>query len=68
MEIGFLLAANEGDRDPAGVLHGRAADIYADSVMPVEKVENVRERRRLEGNLKQLRDTLERRRAQVASA
>ena len=68
LEVGLMLAANEPDVDPAGVLHRRAADIYADTVMLVEKVENVRERRRLEDRLNQLRDTLERRLAQVASA
>jgi hypothetical protein len=61
-----LLAANEPDVDPAGVLHRRAADIYADTVMLVEKVENVGERRRLEERLKPLGDTMEQRRAQVA--
>jgi hypothetical protein len=66
LEVALLLAANEADVDPAGALHRRAADIYADAVMLVEKVEDVRERRRLEGRLQQLRDTLERRRAQVA--
>jgi hypothetical protein len=30
LELGLLLAA---DLDPAGVLHRRAADIYADTVM-----------------------------------
>jgi hypothetical protein len=54
-EVGVLLAANKPDVDPAGVLHRRAADIYAETVMLVEKVENVRERRRLEVRLKHFR-------------
>jgi hypothetical protein len=66
LELGLLLAANEPDVDPAGVLHGRAADIYADSVILVEKVEAVHERRRLEKKLKQLRHSLDRRQPQVA--
>jgi hypothetical protein len=57
--VGLLLAANETDVDPERVLHRRAADIYADTVMLVEKVENVGERRRLEEKLKQLREGLE---------
>jgi hypothetical protein len=61
LEVGLLLAANEPDVDPEGVLHRRAADIYAETVMLVEKVENVRERRRLEDRIKQLRESLERR-------
>ena len=68
LELGLLLAANEPDVDPAGILHRRAADIYADTVMLVEKVENVRERTRLEEKLRQLRKSLEQRRAQVARA
>jgi hypothetical protein len=59
LDLGMLLAANERDVDPAGVLHRRAADIYGDTVMLVEKVEDVREQRRLEEKLSQLRDTLE---------
>jgi len=69
LDVGLLLAANEPDVDPAGVLHRRAADIYADSLMLVEKVENVRERRRLEENLRQLRKSLDRQvRVQTAGA
>ena len=59
LDLGLLLAANEADLDPAGVLHRRAADIYADTVMLVEKVEDVRERRRLEEKLRQLRHALD---------
>jgi hypothetical protein len=39
----------------------RAADIYANTVMLVEKVENAQERRRLEEKLRRLRKGLERR-------
>jgi hypothetical protein len=60
LEIGLLLAANEPDVDPAGVLHRRAADIYADTLMLASKVEDVGERRRLEEKLKQLRKSLDR--------
>jgi hypothetical protein len=41
----------------------QAADIYADTLMLVEKVENLREQRRLEEKLGRLRDSLERRQA-----
>ena len=69
LEVGLLLAANEPDVDPVGVLHRRAADIYTDTVMLVEKVENVGERRRLEARLRQLRHALDRRvRVQMSSA
>jgi hypothetical protein len=67
VELGLLLAANEFDVDPAGVLHRRAADIYADTVMLIEKVENVQEQRRLEEKLRQLHNALDRQvRAQTA--
>ena len=49
-------------------MHRRAADIYADAVMLVEKVEDLGERRQLEEKLGRLRKGLELRRAQVASA
>jgi hypothetical protein len=68
LEVGLLLAANEPDVDPEGVLHRRAADIYAGVVMLVEKVEDGRERGRLEEKLKQLRDTLEQRRGATPRA
>jgi hypothetical protein len=58
--VGLLLTANEPDVDPAGLLHRRAADIYANTVVLVDKVENVRERLWLEGRLEQLRESLER--------
>jgi hypothetical protein len=66
LQVGLLLAANEADLDPAGVLHRRAADIYGDTAMLVEKVEDGRERRRLEEKRRRLRKSLEQRRAQVA--
>ena len=50
------MAANEPDLDPAGVLHRRAANIYADTVMLVEKVEDVGELRRMEEKVRQLRN------------
>jgi hypothetical protein len=68
LEVGLLLAANEPNVDPGGVLHRRAADIYADAVMLVQKVEDVGERRRLQSRLKLLRESLEQRQAQGASA
>jgi len=58
--LGLLLAANERDVDPVGELHRRAGDIYADPVILVAKVENVRERLWLEGRLEQLRESVER--------
>jgi hypothetical protein len=66
VEVGVLLAANETDVDRAGVLHRRAADIYADTVMLPSKVEDVRERRRLEEKLRRLRNALDEQ-AQTAS-
>ena len=60
LQVGLLLAAKEPDVDPAGVLHRRAADIHANTVMLVAKVENVRERRRLEEKLRQLRKSVDR--------
>ena len=69
LELGLLLAANEPDVDPAGVLHDRAADMYADTVMLVQRVENVSDRRRLKENLGHLRDALDRQvQVQVAGA
>jgi hypothetical protein len=68
LEVGLLLAANEAQADPAAVLHRRAADIYANMVVLVEKVEDVREQRRLEERLKRLLQSLDQRQAQVASA
>jgi hypothetical protein len=67
LKVGFLLAANEPDVDPHGVLHRRAADIHADMVMLIEKVEDVRERWRLGEKLRQLRCALDRQ-VQMASA
>lgn len=59
VELGLLLAAHEADFDPTSILHRRAAHIYADAMMLVEKVENARERRRLEEKLRQLRIALD---------
>jgi hypothetical protein len=68
LEAGLLLAANGADVDTAGVLHRKAADIYADSLILVPKVEVVQERQRLEETLRKLRNALDRRgRAQTAS-
>jgi len=61
LDLGLLLAGNEADVDPSGVLHDRAADIYADTATLVLKVENVREQQRLAAKLRQLRDALDRR-------
>ena len=60
LEVGLLLAANEPEVDPHGVLHRRAADIYAETVRLVEKVEDVGERRQLEERVRQLRNALDR--------
>jgi hypothetical protein len=65
LEVGLLLAANAPGVDPSGAVDRRAADIDADSVMLAE---NVREQRRLEEKLRQLRKSLEQRQVQVASA
>ena len=66
LKLGLLLASNEPDVDPVGLLHRRVADIYADTVMLASKVEDVGERRRLQGRIEQLRESLEQRRAQMA--
>jgi hypothetical protein len=69
MDLGLLLASNEPDVGSAGVLHCRAADIYADALILAQKVENVRECRRLEEKLRQLRKSLDRQvRVQTAGA
>ena len=69
LEVGFLLAANEPDVDPAGVLHRRAARIYADTVTLVAVVEDLGARRRLEKKVRQLRNVLDREtHVQTASA
>jgi hypothetical protein len=68
LEVGLLLAANELDADPEGVLHRRAEDTYGDTVMLVEKVENGREQRRLEEKLRQLRKSLEQWQARLKTA
>jgi len=60
LELGLLLAANSPDVDREGVLRRRAADIYADTVMLVPRVEDARTCRRLEEKLRQLRAALDR--------
>jgi len=67
LENGLLLADVEPDVDAAGVLHGRAADIYTDTVMLVALVEDMQERRRLEDKLDRLRGALDGRRTMRAS-
>ena len=67
LELGLLLAYNEPDVDPAGVLHRGAAGIYADTVRLVAAVEDISERRRLEEKLRQLRNALDSL-GQIASA
>ena len=59
VEFGLVLVANEADLDPEGILHREAAQIYTDAMMLVPKVEDVRERRRLEDKLSQFRQTLD---------
>jgi hypothetical protein len=68
LQVGLLLSAGEPDGDRADVLHHRAAHIYTDTMMLVEKVENARERWRLEEELREFRQNLERRHMQTASA
>lgn len=68
MEVGFLLVATDRHVDSAKQLHGRAEEIYANSLMLLPKVEDVNERRRLEGRLNQLRESLDRRQAKGAQA
>jgi hypothetical protein len=69
LELGLVQAYNEPYVDPAGILRRRGADIYADAVMLVAAVEGVRERRRLEAKLRQLRHALDRHvRVQMAGA
>ena len=67
LENGLLLADVEPDVDAAGVLHGRAADIYTDTVMLVALVEDMQERRRLEDKLDRLRSALDGKRTMGAS-
>jgi hypothetical protein len=64
--VGLLLGATNMPVDSAEPLHGRAEEIYADTLMLLPKIEDENERRRLEGRLNQLRESLDRRRAQVA--
>jgi len=64
LEVGLLLGATNTPVDSAERLHGRAEEIYANTLTLLPKVEDVSERRRLEGRLKLLRENLDRRRAQ----
>jgi len=57
--LGLLMAATRSDS--AEQLHGRAQEIYADTLMLLPKVEDVNERQRLEERVEQLRNSLERR-------
>ena len=60
LKVGLLLVATDTHGDPATQLHGRAEEIYADTLMLLPKVEDVIERRRLEEMLRQLGEDLER--------
>jgi hypothetical protein len=66
VEVGLLLAVNEPDVDPAGVLHRRAEEIYGNTLMLIPRIEDVSERRRLEDRLRVLRTSLDRRQAKGA--
>jgi hypothetical protein len=63
LKVGLLLAATNTHGDSAGQLHGRAQEIYANTLILLPKVEDVSKRRRLEERLKQLQAGLEPRRA-----
>lgn len=67
LEVVLLLADNDPDVDPVGVLHQRAAHIYTDTVVLLDKLEDAAERRRLKAKLNQLREALDRR-VQVVGA
>jgi hypothetical protein len=60
LELGLLLAYNETEVDPAGVLYRRAADIYVDTVMLIAVVKDASEQQWLERKLAQLRKDLDR--------
>ena len=62
LEVGLLLAASDTQNDSARRRHGRAQEIYANTVTLLPKVEDVSERRRLEGGMKEFREGLEERR------
>ena len=66
LEVGLLLGATNMPVDSAEPLHGRAEGMYANTLTLLPKVEDVSERRRLEGRLNQLRERLDQRQAQVA--
>jgi len=56
LELGLQCAAV--DRGAGGPLRDRAADIYANAVTLLSKVENIAERRKLENKLDRLRASL----------
>jgi hypothetical protein len=66
LEVGLLLGATDTHVDSAEPLHGKEEEIHADTLMLISKVEDLGERRRLEDRLKELRENLDQRRAQVA--
>lgn len=66
LEVGLVIATTGTRVESAMQLHSRAEEIYADTLMLLPKIEDVNERWRLEGRLKQLRESLEQRWAQVA--
>jgi hypothetical protein len=59
LDVALLLANTQVDS--AGLLHGRAREIYADTLMLLPKVKDVGERRRLERLGRVLRERLEQR-------
>jgi len=66
LDVALLLAGTQVDS--AGLLYGRAQEIYADTLMLLPKVEDVSERRRLERLGRVLRERLERRQAVAAGS
>ena len=66
LEVVLLLATSDTQNDSERRGHGRAQEIYASTVMLLPKVEDVSERRRLEGGMKELREGLEERRSEGA--
>jgi len=59
LEVGLSLAATSTRGDTTGRLHGRAQEIYANTLILLPKVADVSKRRRLEERLKQLQEGLE---------
>lgn len=58
LELGIRCAS--AAQDAAGPLHSRARAIYANTLMLLPAIEDLRERRRLENKLEQLRESLDR--------